>query len=437
MILGVHGGGELPMANDLYRIDLQRTSAAQLYAAVEDFTAVKLPFNQRPPEGFLLDFKQDWSESALHTVAAFANTFGGLLLLGVSDKDSRPEDIIGISWPGELKNRIASIVSANIVPCPSFEIGECALPADPAMKVCVVRVKESPEMCLITKKGEKPVRVRVEDQSPSADAAQLRALLHRKQSKEGFRSRIEGLRNRWSSSLLVTKLHTPEPSRRVMTGTRLWAVLFPFEHPEIEIDVNIEQSFYSTIQRCFPCYGSDKESVDPGPRSRDSYQIHRLILGVDFERVWQFDSTGAFGLASQTAWGDGANGLCWSLCDLVIDLALLMRASRAFWESFGYFGGAQLVVRLGVEGLSLHCTAQGFPAILYAPTGPIARDALAIAPKSVSTNPMEFEFDVTFQTDVVYMVSRIANQLMRALGHTADLPKLEQSIGSILASMPR
>ncbi len=114
-----------------------------------------------------------------------------------------------------------------------------------------------------------------------------------------------------------------------------------------------------------------------------------------------------------------------------------MRASKAFWESFGYFGGAQIVVRLGIQGLSLYWNPQGFHAILYAPTGPIARDAVVIAWESVSTSPMEFEFDVTFQTDVVYIVSRKVNQLMRALGHTADLPKLEQSIGSILASWPR
>jgi hypothetical protein len=28
-------------------------------------------------EGYLLDFKETWSDSALKTVAAFANTFGG------------------------------------------------------------------------------------------------------------------------------------------------------------------------------------------------------------------------------------------------------------------------------------------------------------------------------------------------------------------------
>jgi|SRR5271157_4903541 len=423
------------MADDLYRIDLQRTSAAQLYAAIEDFTCLKLPLDQRPREGYLLDFKQEWSDSALNTVAAFANTFGGLLLLGVSDKDSRPEDIVGISSPGELKTRVASLISANLVPCPSFEIGECALPTDSsARKVCVVRVRESPEMCLITKKGEQPVRVRVEDKSPSADAAQLRAIMQRKRSKESFASRLQVRVNIWGASLIVTNAHKGEPHIRVSSATRFWAVLFPFEHPEIEIDVNTERRFYLIVRKYFPGYGSEDERVDLGPRSKNSYQVRCRVSSHDFERVWQFDSSGAFGLASQTAWGDAPSGLYWSLCDLVIDLSLLLRASREFWGSFGYFGGAQLVVRLGIDGLSLHYDPQGFHAIFYRPSGPIARDALAISPSPVTTRPLEEELDVTFQTDVVYVVSRIVNQLMRTQGHGADLPKLEQSIGAILAT---
>jgi hypothetical protein len=201
------------------------------------------------------------------------------------------------------------------------------------------------------------------------------------------------------------------------------------------MDVNTEKRFESIVQEYFPSFGSEDERVDLGPRARDSYQIHRLILSHDFERVWQFDSSGVFGLVSQTAWGDAANGLYWSLCDLAIDLSSLLRASRAFWRSFAYFGGARLVVRLGIGGLTLNYNHQGFHAIFYTPSGPIARDAIVISPKPLETE-MEVAEDVTFRTDLIYLVSRIINQLMRTLGHSADLPKLEQSLGAILPSGP-
>jgi hypothetical protein len=424
------------MAEDLYRLDLQRTPAAQLFAAVEGFTSIKSPPDQRPREGYLLDFKQDWSDSALHTVAGFANTFGGLLILGVSDnKDGVPEDIVGIPSVGELKTRIGSLISTNLLPCPSFEIGECALPTDPAKKVCVVRVKESAEMCLVTKKGERPVRVRVEDQSPPADAVQLRDLIRRKESRQRFPSRLDSLRSGWGQSLLVTRIPQTGSSQRVMSSTRSWAVLFPFEHPEIEIDVNIEKAFDSIIGEYFSFFGREDERIDLGPRARDSFQIHRLIIKDDFERVWQFDSSGAFGLASQMAWNI-ANRNSWSLCDLAIDLSSLLRASRKFWESFGYFGGARLVVRLNIQELNLYREGQGFPALVYGSSPPIARNAVALSPTPVTTTPLEFELEVTFQTDVVYAVSRIINQLMRSLGHATDLPKLEQSLRVILPPEP-
>jgi hypothetical protein len=217
-----------------------------------------------------------------------------------------------------------------------------------------------------------------------------------------------------------------------MSETRFWAVLFPFEHPEIEIDVNVEKRFHLVVQKHFPVFGNVDERIDLGPRSRDTFQIHRLIQSSDFERVWQFDSTGTFGLASQIAWRGEEGESHWSLYDLVIDLASLFRASREFWESFGYLGGARLVVRLRIDGLTLFYDQRGFQGILYHYSAPIARYAIAISPSPVTTSPLEEELDVTFQTDVVYVVARIVNQLMRSQGHSADLPKFEQSIRAVL-----
>jgi hypothetical protein len=425
------------MTRGLYRFDLQRSSAAELYAAVDEFTATKQPVEQRPREGYLLDFKQQWSDTALHTVAAFANTFGGLLIIGVTDIDGRPEKIIGEPWPGELKTRIGNIIASNLLPCPRSEIGECSLPSDPASKVCVVRVSETPEICLITKKGEQPVRVRVEDTSPPADAARLRDLLQRKRSKDVYHSQLNARREAWKSLFHVTVQNAQDPNNRVMSRSRLWSVIFPVAHPEIEIDINVESRFYSIVQKHFPFYGSDDERVENGPRSRDSFRTRRLILSHDFERAWQFDTSGTFGLVSQARWGDANNGPYWSLCDMIIDLALLLRSSRDFWQSFGYFGGAQLVVRMDIQGLKLLTDRHGFPPIFYQHYPPIARDALARSPNPITTNPLEEDLNVNAQTDDIYAISRLVNLLMRAQGHATDLTKLERSIGGVIPSSPK
>ncbi|MGH9326718.1 MAG: AlbA family DNA-binding domain-containing protein [Terriglobia bacterium] len=427
------------MAEDLYRLDLQRVSSTELYDAVESFTSVKLPPDQRPQEGYLLDFKEDWSGRALQTVAAFANTFGGILLLGVSEQNARPNAIVGVPYRGELKLRIGSVISANLVPCPVFEIGECSLPSDANLKVCVVRVKESSEICLITKKGERPVRVRVENQSLEADASQLTALIQRNQSKQAFDGRVNQIYEAWSSGLYVTKVYKERPTQRVRSDTQLWAASFPVAHPEIETDLAGEKKFFSVIEKHFRNFGIEDERTEPGPRARKSYQIHRLILSHDFERVWQFDSSGSFGLASQTAWPDGAGGLIWSLYDLVIDLVSLLRASREFWESFGYFGSARLVVQLGINNLRLYYDHAGFHPILYAnrfsSSSPLARAVFAISPTPTEGKPT-VDLNVAFHEGEAFVVSRIVNQLMRALGHGAEIEALERSITGIVPPAP-
>ena len=85
------------MSIDLYRDDLNRASRNELYDAIAAFIRLDEPPDQRPREGYLLDFKQEWGEKGLRTVAAFANTFGGLLIVGISEKEGRPEAVVGIA----------------------------------------------------------------------------------------------------------------------------------------------------------------------------------------------------------------------------------------------------------------------------------------------------------------------------------------------------
>jgi Schlafen, AlbA_2 len=420
------------MTADLYKIDLQRTPGAELYAAVNAFTATNLPLEQRPREGYLLDFKQDWSDGTLRTIAAFANTFGGLLIVGVSENDARPETIVGIDCPGELKIRLASSIASNIAPCPVFEIGECSLPNEPDRKVCVIRVRESAEMCLVTKKGERnPAYVRVEDQSLPADAAQLRALVQRRERGRGCVSGLQEHRREWLNDLFVTKA-CPIPGQRVRSNTFMRASLFPAEHPRIEVDISIEERFYELANRIFGGLDALDFEIQVGPRSREIFRISRLDRANDFERLWSFNSSGDIGLATQNSWENREGVTYWSLTDLVLDLGHLISTAREFWKSFGYYGRSSLQVQMNVRGLDILFGPQGFQARLYHPRGPIARDAIAICENGREVEGTQAEADLSYTDDEAYVLARIANQLLRYLGHAADLEKLQRSISSII-----
>ena len=55
---------------------------------------------QRIPEGSYLDYKEDFPRSLEKTIAAMANTIGGVILIGVAeDQESKPQVPIGDILP--------------------------------------------------------------------------------------------------------------------------------------------------------------------------------------------------------------------------------------------------------------------------------------------------------------------------------------------------
>jgi predicted HTH transcriptional regulator len=75
------------------------------------------------PEGKTLEFKRDLSspEAALRTIVAFANTAGGVLLVGVED---RSRNVRGVPEALDLEERVANLISDRIAPrlVPEIEI---------------------------------------------------------------------------------------------------------------------------------------------------------------------------------------------------------------------------------------------------------------------------------------------------------------------------
>lgn len=77
----------------------------------------------RRPEGKTLEFKRDLSspKGVLRTIVAFANTAGGIVLIGVEDKT---HNVSGVEDPRAMEERIANLVSDRIVPrlVPDIEV---------------------------------------------------------------------------------------------------------------------------------------------------------------------------------------------------------------------------------------------------------------------------------------------------------------------------
>ena len=77
----------------------------------------------KKPESKTLEFKRDLSSSSkvLRSIIAFANTAGGVLIIGVEDKTKK---ICGADKPSLLEEKLANIISDSIKPkvIPDIEI---------------------------------------------------------------------------------------------------------------------------------------------------------------------------------------------------------------------------------------------------------------------------------------------------------------------------
>ncbi|WP_322794739.1 helix-turn-helix domain-containing protein [Thermoflexus sp.] len=73
---------------------------------------------QVPPEGQTVEWKRQWTDRALEDLAAFANTDGGTLWIGIRDDGK----IVGAQVGDRELQRIANLISAHLGITPSMEV---------------------------------------------------------------------------------------------------------------------------------------------------------------------------------------------------------------------------------------------------------------------------------------------------------------------------
>ena len=78
-------------------------------------------------EDLRLDYKEDFPNNLAKIVTAFANTAGGIILIGVraNRETNQPEEITGIPLAPGLEERATNITMGNIRPPISPEVTVC------------------------------------------------------------------------------------------------------------------------------------------------------------------------------------------------------------------------------------------------------------------------------------------------------------------------
>lgn len=154
---------------------------------VEDFLAIKAPLEQRPPEGLRIDYKLKESTDLSDTVAAFSNTSGGLVFIGVESTRSKhnfPTSLPGETFPGgDVKARIAGKILSQVTPRPQIGIGVAPLPAQQDRVVVVLRVAPGPwPPYEFSTSNAVRIPMRIQDTNRQATLREIEQLMQKRES---------------------------------------------------------------------------------------------------------------------------------------------------------------------------------------------------------------------------------------------------------------
>lgn len=411
----------------------------------------------QPIEGWRHDYTEQWGDSSLMKIAAFANTFGGVLVVGVKkgQKDVTCE-VSGVESDSEYKTRIASSIAANISPVPSYEVFECHRPDASNKRLCVVRVRESTSIHLITKKGiSQPVYVRNEDQAVPADAPQLRRLIEREK-----RTPVDlGETSRRATDLLVAMSvkqayrEKDSPTWYMSTAdysqTGLKLVMIPSERMSAELERSDENKLrdlvHGSYRRVLDTIRRDVASQAEirGARFYDYVWNHK---GLDYESRWRVLSTGELAFGTQVrASPVGNEKPGWSVVDVADYIILFVELCMRWWEYIGYFGDGYLHAQLNVTGLTLmrsptpsyYYIAAFDPRFRPIPSEmrpSIRSDAIQVSHSQVDAADAEVKVAYFTGSDKLpWLTTSLLNQLLRSLGHAVLWDNLQSSIGSLVS----
>ena len=124
-------------------------------------------------EGKTLEFKENLQslQSIIKTIIAFANTAGGIIVIGVEDKNKK---IVGVNDPLAEEERLASVINDSISPLlmPDIEIH-----AYRSKELIIINVPHVTGPCYLKSSGiEKGTYIRLGSTNRVADEETLRAL---------------------------------------------------------------------------------------------------------------------------------------------------------------------------------------------------------------------------------------------------------------------
>lgn len=319
---------------DLYICDLDQID----YADIEAFVALSAPQAARPKEGVRLDFKVAASQGLAKVAAAFSNSQGGLLFVGVDETNGVPSAMPGIAPSRtDLKTTLSNLIRTGVDPLPDHEIGATRDPNAPHHEVAVIRVHAGlrpPYMCV----GQGNFPLRVNDQSVPASLRQIEELFAERQSSEAAPEKED----------VWIWANYPDASE-ARSGTYLRVDVDPRRPANLQFDKRTEREALSVLSGVFA------EHWEYRGRGLHHLDVHRRQTGFDFHRLWRLRANGGLTFVSQVV--HPSSGVV-HLLDVAGDALRAVTAGRRLAQGFGVFGS--LLIRIELVLTEAKCEPTGF-----------------------------------------------------------------------------
>ena len=303
------------MVSDIYAADLDRLT----FDDVSKFVCIG------QEEGTRLDYKDQVPQDLGDVVAAFANTYGGLIVLGVSKTNKMPTTIPGIpKKQADLKTLLTNKIVDTVYPRPLFEVGVALHSNVAGHDVAVIRVYEgyeTPYMYLPHKK----VSIRVADKCERASLADLEQLFARRKNWSEQTPRTA------SGPFIQRRNEDSGEARRSPTFLRLW--IWPTRSINIRLDHKSEERLQAQLCQDFREYAGGIAICD---RSAEYVEfLYRSPTENSIEARWKISCDGAFGFATEAV-HPKVGGI--PLFDMVSDAVTFLKATKNLLGLFGWPG---------------------------------------------------------------------------------------------------
>src|SRR5208282_2962796 len=150
------------------------------YNDVKDFYDAKIR------EGLRIDYKKDFPSELNRIAASFANTAGGIILLGIeTDEANVPSQIVGVPLVKGLEERVLNICHSGIYPPITPDVKVCPYSStdgsSPDKCLIMVRVHESAQAPHLIGKKRNLIYVRIDNESEQADPDAIRNLIEKQE----------------------------------------------------------------------------------------------------------------------------------------------------------------------------------------------------------------------------------------------------------------